>query len=773
MPSRFSVIVFLLFILVSCTSTKTPVQPDPNEQPLFTDVDLDKATVQKLTTRSVEVASEVSSATGSTVDKSADSGPITAQAVLPGATGVIAYIRYTPAATNPYSIILFDQATDIRTVVYNGKREIDSVAVDGLGAKVVFSSRQTISLTSDFEVYELILNPKTVTALTNNTSDDTNVSISADAAIIAWEGLRTTTATRQLQWLETATSTLRTLNSAVNDTMPSVSGNGAYLAFIRTLSTGTIRVSVYQLSNSTLTNVYNNTVVKKHPSVTDDKSKVAWTEVGTTTRVYIKDMATGIRTSVVANASGIEHAHLRKDGKYLTYGLLQSGKWQLYTRDLITNISIKGIGSTTYDTKGMFWAPSFLDTTFGNKGFVFTDFGKDEQAKALTIDGSGKLVVAGDFTNIDDNWDVGVVRYNANGDLDNSFGTQGKVITDNVGDTDLVYDIKIDNNGDILAAGKTFGDTSGLGDFIVSRYNANGIPDTSFDTDGVVLTDFGGYDDESKAIAIDNDGKIVVAGTVLTDIYEVSGSYDFGLVRYNQNGSLDIIGNVPEVPGLVINDFGEAYESAKDMVMTDDEIIVVGDHRVDITGPNGNDLIIARYLNLPTNIALSSYTTIDFAGGTELADDAIIDNNGKLVVSGDANDGPDDSNPNENFFLLRYNVDGSPDTSFGNAGRLLTSFDGGFVDTSIAVDSSGRLVVSGTTYDYICPRFMVARFLSNGTIDTSFGVNGKYMAKFDEDGTCNDIPYDIGIDTNGKIIVVGYRSQGLEGDNFLIARFNP
>jgi hypothetical protein len=400
MRIRFVVVVLVVFFLAACSSPKTPIIPETLESPLFTDVDLNGATFKAFTTTSVESSnkSEVELSSTSEIDLSSSSeSAFSPQAVLPGSSGVIAYIRYTPTTTNPYAILLFNQTTDVATVVYAGKREIDSVAVDGAGTKVVFSARQTTNPASDFEVYQLVLTPKTVTALTNNTNDDTNVSVSGDASIIAWEGL-STTSTRQVQWLETATSTLRTLNSTVNDTMPSISGNGAYIAFIRTLSTGAIRVYVYQLSNATLTSVISNTIPKKHPSVTDDKGKVAWTETtATTTRVLVRNTTTGVSTITVNNAAGVEHAHLRKDGKFLTYGLLESGKWQLYTRDLTTNTSLKNISSTTADAKGMFWSlpptPGSLDTSFGTGGIVTSD--ANDGAGSGILDSSGRIVVVG------------------------------------------------------------------------------------------------------------------------------------------------------------------------------------------------------------------------------------------------------------------------------------------------------------------------------------------------------------------------------------------
>jgi uncharacterized delta-60 repeat protein len=796
MGIRFIVVVLALFFLAACSSTKTPPLSEPPEQPLFTDADLDKATVQTFNTTSVEALSEVDAASGAEVDESSESfanGDIAAQAVLPGATGIIAYIRYTPTATNPYAIILFDQATDIRTVVYSGKREIDSVAVDSLGAssegpdeygaRVVFSARQTINVTSDFEIYQLFLDGSPITVLTNNTSDDTNVSVSANAGIIAWEGLRTTTGTRQVQWLETATSTLKTLNSSVNDTMPSVSGDGGYLAFIRTLSTGLVRVQVYQISTTTLTTVSNTTTPKKHPSVSDGNRKVVWTEMTATPRVIARNMATGTNTVVLANANGIEHAHVRQDGKYLTYGLLQNGKWQLYTRNLTTNTSVKGVGSTTFDTKGMFWASSFLDTTFGTGGVVITNFagvGDDygnDFGDALTLDSSGRIVVTGsDYTN--DSVNLGLMRHNANGSLDTNFSTDGKVSTNIPGNDAYAYDVVIDNGGKILTVGEVSGAASF--DYIITRHNSDGSPDTDFGTNGIVTTDFNDEGDTASVVAIDSNDNIVVAGTALVTVNDPAGDFDFGLARYTPDGNLDcsfgVLDSVaPGKCGLVITDFGETYETAKDMVLTDTKIFVVGDHRVDVGGPNDStDLIIARYDSadggLDSSFGGGGKVITDFAGVQEFAYAATVDSSGKLLVVGSIEDNPEPTLASNDVLLVRYNTDGSLDTTFGTGGKVVSDIGGVSEEArAVSIDSNGKIVVVGNTNVGICGRIFVARYNSDGMLDTSFGINGKYITHL---AGCNEVAYDLKIDDNGKMVVTGFAT--FPGPNkFLVARFNP
>ncbi|NIS80096.1 MAG: hypothetical protein GTO14_07780, partial [Anaerolineales bacterium] len=144
-----------------------------------------------------------------------------------------------------------------------------------------------------------------------------------------------------------------------------------------------------------------------------------------------------------------------------------------------------------------------------------------------------KIVVAGSATA---NTLYGVARYNPDGSLDTSFDTDGKVTTDVSTSGDFAFAVAIQADGKIVAAGYSWNGTSY--DFCVVRYNADGSLDTDFGSGGWVLTDFEGGTDEAHAVAIQSDGKIVVAGWADVDPTETI-DYDFAVVRYNTDGSLD------------------------------------------------------------------------------------------------------------------------------------------------------------------------------------------------------------------------------------------
>ena len=175
-------------------------------------------------------------------------------------------------------------------------------------------------------------------------------------------------------------------------------------------------------------------------------------------------------------------------------------------------------------------APGSLDTTFGTGGKVTTSFSGSADMNALVVQPDGKLVAAG--------WDAsqsafGLARYNTNGSLDSTFGTGGTVSTPIGVDTYGASALVLQSDGKLVAAGNAWKDTVDA-DFAAIRYNANGSLDTSFGTGGKVTTSFGSQEDDAYALVVQPDGKLVAAGVVFNGV-----RWDFALARYNTDGSLD------------------------------------------------------------------------------------------------------------------------------------------------------------------------------------------------------------------------------------------
>ena len=225
------------------------------------------------------------------------------------------------------------------------------------------------------------------------------------------------------------------------------------------------------------------------------------------------------------------------------------------------------------------------DTNFGSGGKVITDIGanRHDDARGLGIQTDGKIVVAG--WSIDNpgsgspNNDFALVRYDQNGVLDAGFGIAGKVISDLGSPADEANALAIQSDGKIVVAGGVQG-----ADFAVARYDTSGILDMGFGNNGVAITPVGGNRDFATAVKIQTDGKILIAG-----ISETGGNVDFALVRHDQDGSLDAnFGS----GGTVISDLGSNLDVAYALaIQADGKIVVAGG-----TSLNGNqDIAVARY----------------------------------------------------------------------------------------------------------------------------------------------------------------------------------
>jgi uncharacterized delta-60 repeat protein len=231
-------------------------------------------------------------------------------------------------------------------------------------------------------------------------------------------------------------------------------------------------------------------------------------------------------------------------------------------------------------------ADGSLDPTFGFGGQQVTDFvGGPDEARGVAIQADGKIVAAGVaicdpcvLPVIPVPHDFALVRYDSDGSLDNTFDGDGRVTTDFEGNQDEALGVALQQDGKIVAAGSAT-QSSGARLFALARYATNGSLDTAFDGDGKVTTQFS-EDDGARAVAIQRDGKIVAAGFT----FPFSGQSDFALARYNTNGSLDTIFGGD---GTVTTDFG-TFDHAN-------AVALQGEGRSVAAGVADGDFALARY----------------------------------------------------------------------------------------------------------------------------------------------------------------------------------
>ena len=306
-------------------------------------------------------------------------------------------------------------------------------------------------------------------------------------------------------------------------------------------------------------------------------------------------------------------------------------------------------------------ADGALDTTFGTGGKVTTTIGGGDQGKAIAIQSNGKILVVGDDSN-----DFKVVRYNTDGSLDTSFDSDGKVTTDINGGFDDGQSVAIQSDGKIVVAG--MGRVGLNENFAVVRYNTDGSLDTTFDTDGKATTDIGtSTRDKANAVVIQSDGKIIAAGT---------SNNDFAIARYTATGALD---TTFDTDGKATTDIGTSTTD------TANAVAIQSDGKIIAAGTSNNDFAVARYTStgaLDTSLDTDGKVTTDIGTGTFDAGNAMaIQGDSKIVVAGQSSaSGP------PSFAVARYEV-----------ADISTSSSSSSSSTSTTVAATTTTVAAATT----------------------------------------------------------------------------
>ncbi len=455
-----------------------------------------------------------------------------------------------------------------------------------------------------------------------------------------------------------------------------------------------------------------------------------------------------------------------------------------------------------------------LDVSFGGTGIVSTSVNVALGGSTMAIQPDGKIIVAGGyFVNHSGSTPYTITyfvfaRYNQNGTLDNTFGTNG--ITAIPVESILAFgiggglgDICLQSDGKIVAVGRGY--SGGL----AVRINSDGSLDNTFDGDGI--KQFSSISGISigylGSVKIQSNGKIVVIGQATTP------NYDFAVIRINSDGSLDLSF---DVDGLKTIDFGSNDVPSKICLQADEKIIV--------TGYSGINLEIARL-----NSTNGSFDATFGVGGKQSTPLGInypdissvkMQSDGKIIVGTFSGSGTN------SFCLLRYQSNGILDLSFNGTGIVITDFDNNpstydyLYDIEVLRDN--KIIAVGATYNASTPTNAIAQYLPNGNLDVSFNGNGKlsiagvggsntaFNSKIQNDGkvllcfyklgyfslarlhdltnfnsnngkmitqigTSADVANAIAIRPNGKIIIGGYASNAVNStsnNDFALVGYN-
>lgn len=396
-----------------------------------------------------------------------------------------------------------------------------------------------------------------------------------------------------------------------------------------------------------------------------------------------------------------------------------------------------------------------LDPTFGDgDGFETQPGGDFEEAFACVIRENGNIIVGGYSINIlSSENDIKLYAYLPDGSADDDFGDSG-ILTTDAGGAERIYAMKLQEDGKIICTGYIGYFTSS--DFITVRYMPDGNLDAEFGEDGIVITDFPSTDNDiARAIAIDDEGRIIVAGKT-----DNGNDDDFGLIRYLANGTLDLSFGMD---GFVSFSLGESDEVVYGIVLQEDGKIVVGGT---VSGDFGDDFVLVRFESDGTldNSFGTGGAVVQNVGYLDHGSGILLQPDGKIVICGYAD---------VDLAALRFLENGTPDITFSDDGITTMDFDGAYdFGFACAQQSDGKILVGGFNVlniadPYPDADFILTRFNVDGTPDLSFGTDAKVKNDF---GSLNDYITSIQIQADGKIIAAGcsgiYAEQG-----FAVARY--
>ncbi len=336
------------------------------------------------------------------------------------------------------------------------------------------------------------------------------------------------------------------------------------------------------------------------------------------------------------------------------------------------------------------------------------------------------------------------------GNLDATFGTNGLVVAPVGTGNDQAYAVALQSDGKILVAGNTFTNTTDQEDFFLMRYLPNGTLDASFGTNGKVTTDFGASDDGAKAVAVQPDGKILVAGHTLGATG--TGGYNFAAARYLANGTLDTDFGTA---GKVVVNFGSTDFCLAMGLQANGRIILAGRSYNGAT----SDFALVRLLtngSLDPNYGTDGKVRVDLFNENESINAITFDLAGRVVAVGETST----STIIGAFVVAKFKLNGQLEDAFGDGGKVRTAF-GTESDAAygVAIQTDGKIVVAGQSNSATISDILVIRYLSNGTLDNTFGTGGILL---DDVSTGGDYGYAVHAQADGKILVAGSSSENQE-----------
>ncbi len=401
-------------------------------------------------------------------------------------------------------------------------------------------------------------------------------------------------------------------------------------------------------------------------------------------------------------------------------------------------------------------APGEFDASFGTAGTSLVQLGLAtngySQGAAVAVQPDGRIVVVGRATDSFGNAALTIARFNADGTRDSSFGIGGAVI-DQLAPSGHDSDgraVAIQPDGKILAGGYTE-DGSGNSRFAVVRLNPDGRPDPLFGLSGAFVDTFDKYGSYAYSLALQPDGKIVVAGAAIAADCHAEGL----VARLTATGSLDPLFGAG---GVFLTQQGSMNGQICTPSTGFGAVALQPDGQIVAAGSASGESNSADVIRLAADgsaldplFGTGGKLVTRFATSGAGADALALQPDGKLVLGGDT----EDTGNHSALLLARLNPDGSPDLSFGSGGRIVDQFGAGmFPGTTlraVAIQPDGRLLTAGEASDSAgYPSFALARFNPDGSVDASFGSSGKVQALRGGEA------FGVALQRDGKVLATGY-----------------
>lgn len=382
-----------------------------------------------------------------------------------------------------------------------------------------------------------------------------------------------------------------------------------------------------------------------------------------------------------------------------------------------------------------------LDTAFDGDGIAITSFGADmDEPHGMTLVGA-TLVMVGATERNPNNRDFALVGRNVtSGALEPSYDGDGLMTIDVRDRNAAARAVAHQADGRIVVAGSRHNGAEN--DLVLARFHEDGTLDASFGVAGKVIWTTS-PDDEARAVAIQPDGRIVVAGWSSAGIL---------VLRFDADGDLDATFDPDPVPAVdLVGDVA---------IQPDGRIVVAG-----ATSGASTDIAVIRYLangTLDASFDGDGLATTAVSTGNEAAYAVEIQPDGKIVVAGYAEVGG-----TQDFALVRYQANGALDHSFGSFGRVATHFGATDVGVAMALQPDGRIVVAGYTANasFDAVDFAVARYGATGALDVGFDGDGKVTTAI---GFGVEYAMGVGIQPDGKIVAAGPTVIGAGADFGLV-----